>query len=63
MISPANRSPQPKQALPVWISEQVIAETKEVWSPKYGHALTTEEALEILLSMGRLLDAIQGQGT
>lgn len=52
---------RPGPALPAWITELLIAETKAVWSPQYGRSLTTDEAVEILLSFGRLLDALQGQ--
>lgn len=51
----------PESTLPIWISDQLVAETKAAWSPKYGRTLTTPEAIEILLSFGRLLDALEGQ--
>jgi len=49
----------PESTRPDWIDEQLIAETKAHWSPKYGRSLTTREAIEILLSIGRLVDALQ----
>jgi len=55
MIAPADR-PSPR---PEWIDDKLVAETQNVWSVFYGRALTIAEALEILQSVGRLLDAIQ----
>lgn len=42
-----------------WIDDKLIEQTKAVWSPRYGRSLTTAEAIEILLSVGRLIDAIE----
>lgn len=42
-----------------WIDAQLIEETKVVWGPIYGRALTTAEAVEILHNVGRLVDALQ----
>lgn len=47
-----------ESAIPEWIDENLIVETMRVWSPRYGHALTTDEAVEILLAFGRLVDAL-----
>ena len=55
----AVREPSPPQ--PEWIDDELIEQTKAVWSPRYGRALTTPEAVEILLAMGRLIDAVQEQ--
>lgn len=52
-------SAKPASALPDWIDDQLIAQTIAVWSPLYGRSLTNAEAIEILLSVGRLIDAIQ----
>lgn len=41
-----------------WIDDKLLAQTKAIWEPLYGRPLTTAESLEILLSVGRLLDAI-----
>jgi len=58
MTSLVGASERGESALPEWIDERLILETKQVWSPRYGRALTTEEAIEILLTFGRLLDAL-----
>jgi hypothetical protein len=57
---PDNRA-ETNQARPLWIDDSLIAETKIVWEPMYGHGLTDGEVLEILLNVGRLIDAIQEQ--
>lgn len=51
--------PDQSKARPAWIDDLLIEETKAVWEPIYGRSLTTAEAVEILLNVGRLLDAIQ----
>ena len=56
MIAPNDERLPP---LPEWIDAKLIAETKAVWSPFYGHSLTTAEAVEILLSIGRVMDALE----
>lgn len=56
MIAPNDEHLPP---LPEWIDAKLIAETKAAWSPFYGHSLTTAEALEILLNVGRIIDALE----
>lgn len=56
-------SPKQSQPWPEWIDEQLIEQTKAVWGPHYGRTLTTAEAVEILLNVGRLLDAIEEQSS
>ena len=45
-------------ALPSWISSDLIAETIDVWQPKYEKRLTERDAIEILLEVSALLDAL-----
>lgn len=59
----ANQETRTEPATPSWITEPLIVETKAVWSPKYGRLLTTREAIEILLTFGRLLDALQEENS
>lgn len=48
---------------PDWVTAELIADTLETWQPYYQITLTTEEALEIILSVGRFLDlAVLEQG-
>jgi hypothetical protein len=56
---PTSTDSRPDPALPPWISEKLIAETCETWSPHYGRSLTVAEAVEILRAFGRLLDAME----
>jgi len=44
--------------LPVWITAELIDETRAVWQPKYNQPLTDSEVIEILLNVASLLDAI-----
>lgn len=46
-------------ARPQWVDDALFAETKSLWESKYGRGLTDGEVLEILLCVGRLIDAIQ----
>lgn len=48
--------------LPVWITPALIADTLRVWQPYYRQKLTERDALDILLAVGNLFDAI-GKGT
>ena len=59
MIAFPRPSPQGPLARPAWIDEALFAETREVWEYMYGRTLTDVEVLEILLGVGRLIDAIQ----
>ena len=43
---------------PPWISADLIAHTIRVWEPYYKHSLTKEEAVEILVAVGNLADAL-----
>jgi hypothetical protein len=44
------------QVMPEWITVELIAETIKVWQPKYPQPLTDHDVIEILLSVGHLLD-------
>jgi hypothetical protein len=61
MIAFPDNLAESKQVCPPWVDDALIAETRAVWEPIYGHGLTDSEVLEILLSVGRLIDAIQEQ--
>ncbi len=56
---PNNAENATEGALPAWINDQLVAETKAAWEPIYGRKLTESEAIEILLNVGRLLDALR----
>lgn len=44
---------------PAWITDELVADTLEVWQPFYRETLTARDAIEILLSVGRLLDVLE----
>lgn len=41
-----------------WMTAELIEQTLRVWEPHYGRTLSAEEAVEILTSVGLLLDAL-----
>lgn len=43
---------------PAWITADLIADTIATWQPYYADPLTLEDALAILLSVGRFLDVL-----
>lgn len=45
-------------ALPDWMSPDLIKATISVWEPIYGKKLTQEDAVEILRNAGLLMDVI-----
>ena len=50
-----------QEALPPWITADLIRETLRVWQPHYGNRLTEREAIEILLDVGRLFEYFGGE--
>lgn len=45
--------------LPSWISAELVEETAAVWQPFVEHELTAEDAITILLNVGRLADLVR----
>lgn len=43
---------------PAWVTAELLADTVAAWQPYYAEDLTTDDALEILLAAGRLLEAL-----
>lgn len=41
-----------------WITDELIADTRRVWSPLYGRELTIEEAIDILVNVKRLAELL-----
>jgi hypothetical protein len=41
-----------------WMSEELIAKTRRVWSPLYGRVISVEEAVEILSNVKHLADVL-----
>ena len=40
-----------------WITDDLLAETRRVWSLAYGRVIAEEEAIEILTNVRRLAEA------
>lgn len=52
-----NEDPVTRRPLSLaWISDELIDETRRVWSPEYNRVLSTEEAVEILMNVRRLAE-------
>lgn len=47
MPEPAGRRPLSL----AWISDELLQQTRRVWSPLYGRDLSDDEAIEILLNV------------
>jgi hypothetical protein len=62
-MRPAPRDHASTESAPSWISEELIAETLDVWQPYYEKSLTRADALEILQSVGRLIDVLETPAT
>ena len=43
---------------PAWISDALLAETIEVWTEAYGRPVGEVDAIEILVNVGRLAEAL-----
>ena len=43
---------------PEWVTVALLEDTLAAWQPYYPHPLTVDDALEILLTVGRLFDAL-----
>lgn len=53
-----DRTSTKRQGLPAWITDELIAETLHVWQPSYDKQLTEDDAIEILLGVAALFDAL-----
>ena len=54
-----NSIPVPPGA-PSWVTSELIAQTIETWQPYYRDCLTEQDALDILMSVGRLFEILLG---
>ena len=45
---------------PEWVSPELIEQTLRIWQPYYDNQLVAEDALEIILNVGRLVGALSG---
>lgn len=55
---PSDRLELVPPGAPRWITPALIRETIRVWQPYYEAMLTPDEALTILLNVGRLFEAL-----
>lgn len=46
-------------ATPAWIDLSLIERTIAVWQPYYSSPLSADDAVEMLLTVGNLLNALQ----
>jgi len=47
---------------PPWMSPNLIGQTREVWSARYGRMISEREAAEILHNVRRLAEAVLNDG-
>ena len=46
------------RTVPEWITPELIDETVRVWQPYYTHALSEQEAVDILCSVSRMVEIL-----
>jgi hypothetical protein len=46
-------------AVPRWVTPDLIRQTITVWEPRYGRPLSTDEAVQIILTAGRLCEVLK----
>ena len=47
-----------RPAAQAWTSDELIADTRRVWSAAYGRVISADEAVEILKNVRRLADVL-----
>lgn len=47
---------------PSWITADLIAKTLKVWQPYYSQELIPEDALDMILNVGRIVQVLQRGG-
>lgn len=43
---------------PLWVTPELIQHTLQVWQPFYDHQLIPEDALEIIMNVGHVFEAL-----
>lgn len=52
------RQPAPSRPLvQAWITDDLIAENRRVWSQAYGREISAQEAVEIIMNLHRFAEA------
>ena len=41
-----------------WMSEELVADTRRVWSAAYGRVISADEAVEILMNVKRFAEVM-----
>ena len=60
-LLPENVAPDQVLGRPLsiaWISDELLAKTRRVWSKAYGRPISTEEAVEILTNVKRMAQVL-----
>ena len=57
-LCPPYEEPEQGPLSAKWITDELLRETREVWSEVYGRELTTEEAVEILINIKNLAEVL-----
>jgi hypothetical protein len=55
---PVLRPAEPRCVGGEWMSDELMADTRRVWSVAYGRVISTDEAVEILNNVKRLADVM-----
>ena len=56
---PSSTKPPQSAAIPAWITTALIARTRQVCEFRYGHPLTDEAIIEIIMAVGALGDVLR----
>jgi len=54
----ASELPLTIRQAPAWVTGELIDQTIRVWQPYYAIRLTRDDAVEIILNVGRLYDSL-----
>jgi len=55
----ADRGARSARREPDWITDELIADTISTWQPYYEATLTEQDAIEMLVNVGRLYDLLE----
>ena len=62
MIGLTSENEYPAQAVRplslAWITDDLLDQTRKVWSSEYGRVISEEEAVEILMNVKRLAEVL-----
>ena len=46
---------------PSWVTSELLTQTVEVWQPYYADPLSTDDALAMLMNVGRLIRVLSSE--